>query len=41
MAKLTTDARNALPARDFADPDKRADPIDDKPHARNARARAA
>ena len=41
MAKLTTDERDALPTRDFAEPDKRAYPIEDKPHARNAKARAA
>lgn len=41
MAKLTTDERNALPTREFAEPDKRAYPIEDKPHARNAKARAA
>jgi len=41
MAKLTTDERNALPAREFAEPGKRAYPIEDKAHARNANARAA
>ena len=41
MTKLTTDERNALPAADFAEPDKRAYPIEDKAHARNAKARAA
>lgn len=41
MPKLSTDARNALPASDFAEPDKRAYPIEDKAHARNAKARAA
>lgn len=41
MAKLTTEERNALPAREFAEPGKRAYPIEDKAHARNANARAA
>ena len=40
MAELSTKARDTLPARDFAEPDKRAYPIEDKPHARNAKARA-
>ena len=40
MAKLTTDKRNALPAKDFAEPAQRAYPIEDKAHARNAKARA-
>jgi hypothetical protein len=41
MAKLSTDKRNDLPASDFAEPDKRAYPIEDKAHARNAKARAS
>ena len=41
MAKLTTEERNALPASKFAEPAQRAYPIEDKPHARNAKARAA
>jgi hypothetical protein len=41
MAKLNTDARNKLPARDFAEPKKRAYPIEDEAHARNAKARAS
>jgi hypothetical protein len=41
MAELKTKARNKLPAKDFAEPDKRAYPIEDKPHARNAKARAS
>jgi hypothetical protein len=41
MAELTTTARKKLPAKDFAEPDKRAYPIEDKPHARNAKARAS
>ena len=41
MAELTTKARNKLPAKKFAEPGKRAYPIEDKPHARNAKARAS
>jgi hypothetical protein len=41
MAKLTTGKRNKLPKKDFAEPGKRAYPIEDKPHARNAKARAS
>jgi hypothetical protein len=41
MAKLDTDKRNALPAEDFAEPKQRAYPIEDKAHARNAKARAS
>ena len=41
MAELSTKARNKLPAKDFAEPGKRAYPIEDKPHARNAKARAS
>jgi hypothetical protein len=41
MAKLNTDDRNKLPAREFAEPEKRAYPIEDKAHARNAKARAS
>jgi hypothetical protein len=40
MAKLTSKARNALPAKDFAGPD-RSYPIADASHARNALARAS
>lgn len=40
MAKLTAKTRNALPAKDFAGPD-RSFPIEDKSHARNALARVA
>jgi hypothetical protein len=40
MAKLTTKGRKALPAKDFAGPD-RSYPINDASHARNALARAA
>ena len=41
MAKLNTDARDKLPAQKFAEPEKRAYPIEDKAHARNAKARAS
>ena len=41
MAKLTTKARAKLPAKDFAEPEMRAYPIEDKSHARNAKARAS
>ena len=41
MAELTTRTRNKLPAKDFAEPGKRAYPVEDKPHARNAKARAS
>lgn len=41
MAELNTNARDKLPAKDFAEPKKRAYPIEDKPHARNAKARAS
>jgi len=40
MAKLTTKARNSLPKSDFAGPD-RSYPVNDKNHARNAKARAS
>jgi len=41
MAKLDTKKRDKLPAKDFAEPGKRAYPVEDKPHARNAKARAS
>jgi hypothetical protein len=41
MAELDAKKRNRLPDKAFAEPDKRAYPIEDKPHARNAKARAA
>jgi hypothetical protein len=41
MAKLDTDKRKKLPAGKFAEPGKRAYPIEDKAHARNAKARAS
>lgn len=40
MAKLTSKARNALPASDFGGPD-RSYPMPDKSHAANAKARVA
>lgn len=40
MAKLSTSARKALPKKDFAGPD-RSYPVEDKAHARNAKARAS
>lgn len=39
MSKLTTKARNALPNKDFAGPD-RSYPVQDRSHAANAKARA-
>ena len=41
MAKLTTRDRETIPAKKFAEPEKRAYPIEDKAHARNAKARAS
>ena len=41
MSKLSNEGRDRLPASKFAEPDKRAYPIEDKAHARNAKARAA
>ena len=41
MSELTPKRRDDLPAKDFAEPDKRAYPVEDKPHARNAKARAS
>jgi hypothetical protein len=40
MSKLTTQGRDKLPDKDFAGPG-RSYPIEDKAHARNAKARAA
>lgn len=40
MAKLTTKARKALPSSSFAGPG-RSYPVEDKAHARNAKARAS
>lgn len=39
MAKLTTEHRNKLPAKEFAGPD-RSYPVPDRSHAANAKARA-
>lgn len=41
MADLSTDARKKLPKSKFAEPEKRKYPIEDKAHARNAKARAS
>jgi hypothetical protein len=41
MTKLNTRARNRLTSSDFAEPNKRAYPVEDKAHARNAKARAS
>lgn len=41
MAKLSSKARNKLPKKDFAVPGKKAYPIEDKSHARNALARVS
>ncbi len=41
MAKLEDRDRKTLPAGEFAEPEKRAYPIEDKSHARNAKARAS
>ena len=41
MAELDAKSRDKLPAKAFAEPDKRAYPVEDKPHARNAKARAS
>jgi len=41
MAELKAKTRDKLPAGDFAEPGKRAYPIEDKSHARNAKARAS
>jgi len=40
MAKLSTSERDKLPDGKFAEPDKRASPIEDEAHAKNAKARA-
>jgi hypothetical protein len=40
VAKLSTKARNALPKKDFAGPD-RSYPVENASHARNAKARAS
>jgi hypothetical protein len=41
MAELSSKSRDKLPAKDFAEPEKRAYPVEDKAHARNAKARAS
>ena len=41
MAELNADKRNKLSEAKFAEPEKRAYPIEDKAHARNAKARAS
>ncbi len=41
MAKLSTAARKALPAKAFAEPDKRKYPIENQAHAKNALARVS
>lgn len=41
MAKLSGRQRKALPKSDFAEPEKRAYPINDRSHARNALARVS
>jgi hypothetical protein len=41
MAELNAKARNKLPKSKFAEPDERKYPIEDKAHARNAKARAS
>lgn len=41
MAKLPTSERDALPKSKFAEPDKRAYPIENEAHAKNAKARAS
>lgn len=41
MAKLSKKQRDALPAKDFAEPRQRAYPVEDPAHARNAKARAS
>ena len=41
MAKLSTKERKSLPTKDFAVPGKRAYPVNDASHARNALARVS
>lgn len=41
MAELDAKHRNKLPKSDFAEPDKRKYPIEDKAHAKNAKSRAS
>lgn len=41
MAKLTSAKRNKIPKKEFGLPDEKKYPMEDKAHARNAKARAA
>lgn len=41
MAKLTTKKRNHLSSSEFAEPEKRKYPVQDRSHAKNALARVA
>ena len=41
MAELNANTRKKLPAGKFAEPKERKYPIEDKAHARNAKARAS
>lgn len=41
MAELSTEDRKKLPKSKYAEPEKKAYPIEDKAHARNAKARAS
>ena len=41
MAKLSSSDRSKLPKSKFAEPEKRAYPVEDASHARNAKARAS
>lgn len=40
MTKLTSEARKKIPKKEFAEPSKKAYPIEDRAHAANAKARA-
>jgi hypothetical protein len=41
MAKLTAKKRNKIPKKEFGLPSQRKYPMEDKSHARNAKARAS
>lgn len=41
MAKLSSEKRNALPAKSFAEPDARKYPIENEAHAKNALSRVS
>jgi hypothetical protein len=41
MAKLSTEARKAIPSKSFAEPEKRKYPIENKSHAKNALSRVS